>query len=463
MKTKDQLLLEQAYLQIWENKSNDKLQRLIEADQKALDELIEEGFGDFIKKVGSGIKGGAQKIASKIKETLSTGIASTLVKAIVAAIPKEELDNFVDIVAKGQVPKDKANQVQQMVTQQPESNNSAAPVKESFYSNKALLASVLFTEEKILEALESGNLLLTEMQGVGVPSTSNSSQASEPGRELEKYAKEIAQKIQGMYKNKQAMAAAIPKFTDSVSKYLGITPQGAAPSGGGGSPSTQGQTSMGAGSAAPANTPKNSVGGNAGPSVAGTASGEGLVSKVIGFIKKNPKISAAAGAAVLGLVVAAFAGAGPVVVPALLAALKGAGWSAAGSVAMQKFKGVGGALASGGMEAAKQQFKDNKIDVGTTAKHAAIGGVTAGIGKILSIGLGNIAGMFDTVTSRSKITNYDNQYGVGETHTETTKRKGLGSFTGKESDYITTGKKDTGSWGYQGEHTKIPKIKFPGK
>ena len=147
------------------------------------------------------------------------------------------------------------------------------------------------------------------------------------------------------------------------------------------------------------------------------------------------------------------------VVPALLAALKAAGWSAAGSVVAQKMKGVGGALMDGGVDAAKQQFKDNKIDVGTTAKHAAIGGVTAGIGKVLAIGLGNIAGMFDTVTVKVNSVHDSNQYGYGEKHKEITQRKGLGAFTGNRSDYITTGTKDTGSFGYQGEH--MPKIEMP--
>ena len=400
MKSRDQLLLEQAYLQIWENKSDNKLQRLIEADQRALDELIEEGFGDFIKKVGSGIKGGAQKVAGKIKETLTSGIASTLVKAIVAAIPKEELDNFVGMIAQGQVPKDKVNQVQQMVTQQPESNNTAAPVTESVYSNKTLLADILFTEEKIIEALQNSNLLITEMMAnpaAGQPQN-KPKQKTNLDDDLKNYAISIGNKIRAMYpKDKQAWATAVPKMATYVSKYLGVPAQtnsGApASSNNPAAGNAPANAAAGAGnSGAPASG--NTSGGNAGPSVAGATSGEGLVSKVMGFIKKNPKISAAAGAAALGLVIAAFAGVAPVVVPALLTALKGAGWSAAGSVAMQKFKGVGGALVDGGMEAAKQQFKDNKIDAGATAKAAAVGAAAGGIGKILSIGLGNIAGLF---------------------------------------------------------------------
>lgn len=474
MKSRDQLLLEQAYMQIWENKSDNKLQRLIEADQRALDELIEEGFGDFIKKVGSGIKGGAQKIAGKIKETLTSGIASTLVKAIVAAIPKEELDNFVGMIAQGQVPKDKVNQVQQMVTQQPESNNAAAPVAESFYSNKTLLANILFTEEKIFEALQSSNLLLTEM--VSDQQIKQAKQQAAQARkqsktnlddELKNYAISIGNKIKAMYpKDKQAWATAVPKMATYVSKYLGVPAQtnSGAPASSN-NPAAGNASANAAASAGNSGAPAsgNTSGGNAGPSVAGATSGEGLVSKVMGFVKKNPKISAAAGAAVLGLVIAAFAGVTPVVVPALLAALKGAGWTAAGSVAMQKFKGVGGALASGGMEAAKQQFKDNKIDVGAVEKAAAMGAAAGGIGKILSIGLGNIAGMFDVVKFDRKITHSDPNYGVGETNTQITQRKGLGSFTGKQSDYITTDRKDTGSWGYQGQHSQMPKSNLPGK
>ena len=124
---------------------------------------------------------------------------------------------------------------------------------------------------------------------------------------------------------------------------------------------------------------------------------------------------------------------------------------------MQKFKGVGGALASGGMEAAKQQFKDNKIDAKSTAKAAAVGAAAGGIGKMLSIGLGNIAGMFDVVKVHSTTTHNSSEYGTGQTKTELTQRKGLGSFTGKQSDYITTDTKDTGSWGYQGQNSRLPK------
>ena len=258
-------------------------------------------------------------------------------------------------------------QVQQMVAQQPETN---APVAESFFS-----------EAIILEALEASNLLITEMMANPAAGQSQNQVSPRAGQALQKYAKEVAQKIQGIYKNKKAMAAGIPKFTNSVSSYLGITPQTASdPNAAGTASSTPSSSTSGA-----------SNGGNVSPSAAGASSGKGLISKVMGFVKSNPKISAAAGAALLGIVVAAFAGAAPVVVPVLLAALKGAGWAAAGSAAAQKLKGVGGALVDGGIDAAKQQFKDNKVDVGTTAKYAAIGAATGGLGKLLSIGLGNIA------------------------------------------------------------------------
>ncbi|MEY5134532.1 MAG: hypothetical protein RL709_227, partial [Pseudomonadota bacterium] len=233
MKSSDQLLLEQAYVNILTNTKDAKLKAMIAEDYRVIDELIEEGFGDYLKKAGSAIKGGVQKAASKIKETLTNGLAKTLVNAILSAVPKEELENLVNIIAKGQVPKDKIEQVKGLMVQQA---GNEAPVKESYETTKEYLAATLFTESNILLALENSNTILAEARS---------------GRELQKYAKDVAKKINELYpKNKKAMAAAIPKFTDTVSKYLGLPPQSKAPA-----PSPEVPAAPGSAPAAPGSAP----------------------------------------------------------------------------------------------------------------------------------------------------------------------------------------------------------------
>ena len=403
MKSKDQLLLEQAYASIISNSTNETLRALIAEDHRLIDELIEEGFGDYLKKVGGAIKGGVQKAASKIKETLTSGLASTLIKAIISVVPKEELENMINIVAKGQVPKDKVEQVKELIAKQPDGE---APVKESYISTKEYLASTLFTEANVLLALENANGLLVEAKS---------------GRELQKFAKDVASKINELYpKNKKAMAAAIPKFTDTVSKYLGLLPQSRAqaPTQAPAQAPAQAaeQSPANNNNAAPAATSPSSApesGSSSGSSSSSNASneagaeppsnpstmdnvkgavnnavnnvenkiptGKGLVSKVMGFVKAHPKISSVAGAVLLGVVVAAFAGSAPVVVPALIAAVKGAGIVGTSSIV-------------------KQMISGEKVDLKQAGKTALVGGALGGVGSVLATGLGNIAssvmGMF---------------------------------------------------------------------
>ena len=408
MKSKDQLLLEQAYASIISNSTNETLRALIAEDHRLIDELIEEGFGDYLKKVGGAIKGGVQKAASKIKETLTSGLASTLIKAIISVVPKEELENMINIVAKGQVPKDKVEQVKELIAKQPDGE---APVKESYISTKEYLASTLFTEANVLLALENANGLLVEAKS---------------GRELQKFAKDVASKINELYpKNKKAMAAAIPKFTDTVSKYLGLLPQSRAQA------PTQAPTQAPAqaaeqspannnNAAAPAATSPSSApesGSSSGSSSSSNASneagaeppsnpstmdnvkgavnnavsnvenkiptGKGLVAKVMGFVKAHPKITAAAGAVLLGVVVAAFAGSAPVVVPALIAAVKTAGITGTTAIV-------------------KQLISGEKVDLKQAGKAAAVGGALGGAGSVIATGLGNIAELVSGVVEGVK-------------------------------------------------------------
>lgn len=384
MKSKDQQLLEEAYSRVLINHSESSLRALIAEDYKLIDRLIEEGFGDYLKKIGGAIKGGAQKAAAKIKETLTSGLASTLVKTIISVVPKEELENMINIIAKGQVPKDKMEQIKGLVVQQ---QGEEAPIKESYITTEQYLAATLFTEANILKALESTNGLLVEAKS---------------GRELQKFAKDVANKINELYpKNKKAMAAAIPKFTDTVSKYLGLPPQTQASSS---APAAE-QSNQPA--AAPdkraeiqpanfrATAPQNSqetqqTANNTSQPQSASASfadkvkgavsnienkiptGKGLVAKVMSFVKAHPKISAAAGAALLGIVVAAFAGSAPVVAPALIAAVKGAGIAGTSSIV-------------------KQMISGEKVDLKQAGKAAAVGGALGGVGSVIASGLGSIA------------------------------------------------------------------------
>jgi hypothetical protein len=375
MKSRDQLLLEQAYCNVRTRDVDNVLQSLIAEDVKLIDQLIEEGFGDYLKKVGGAIKGGVQKAAAKIKETLTAGLASTLVKTIISAVPKEELENMVNIVAKGQVPKDKAEQVKGLLAQ---ADGGQQVQQENYQERKAWLASLIFTESNIELALQNSGLL-TEARS---------------GRELQKFAKDVANKINELYpKNKKAMAAAIPKFTDTVSKYLGLPPQSSssAPQ----EPPTQEQGSQtqqdSSQSSSPEQPQEQPQANSQQPSSGGVMdqakgainkavsaveekipTGKGLVNKVMGFVKAHPKISAAAGAALLGIVVAAFAGSAPVVAPALIAAVKGAGIAGTTSIV-------------------KQMISGEKVDLKQAGKAAAIGGALGGVGGVIAAGLGNIA------------------------------------------------------------------------
>lgn len=385
MKTKDQLLLEQAYASILTNNTNKAFRKILAEDHKLIDELIEEGFGDYLKKTGGAIKGGIQKAASKIKQTLTSGLASTLVKAILSGVPKEELENLINIIAKGQVPKDKVDQVKDLIVKQPEGEE--ASVKESFISTKEYLAATLFTETNIKKALLNCESLLIEYKATNSYTYKNGvrtdiTKRPESGDEITKLSKEIADKLNTLYpKDKQSLAAAVPKFTDTVSKYLGLPPQSKAPS----PANTSSTTSSPESSSNPsvmdkvkgaANNLISNVKGAANDTIGNVENkiptGKGVIAKVMGFVKAHPKISAAAAAVLLGIVVAAFAGSAPVVVPALISFVKGAGIAGTTSIV-------------------KQMISGEKVDLKQAGKTALIGGVLGGVGGVLASGLASLS------------------------------------------------------------------------
>jgi hypothetical protein len=78
------------------------------------------------------------------------------------------------------------------------------------------------TEQYNIFSGNSFNLIWERATTSVPPAPSSSAPSPRAGRELQKYAKEVAQRIQGIYKNKKAMAAAMPKFTSILNKYLQI-------------------------------------------------------------------------------------------------------------------------------------------------------------------------------------------------------------------------------------------------
>lgn len=139
---------------------------------------------------------------------------------------------------------------------------------------------------------------------------------------------------------------------------------------------------------------------------------QGLIQKVYGFFKEHPKISAVAGVALLGIVIAAAIGSGGVI-PLLTSTLSSAASGALSGSAI-------GGVVSGGKEAASQYFKNKKIDwkkVGTAtgqgmvtgAKYGAVAGATgniagkaiAGVGKMANA-VGNAFGGSKAATSTMK-------------------------------------------------------------
>lgn len=462
MKSKDQLLLEQAYMNVFLNSRvplSDQIHHLIEMDIRAIDELIEEGLGDWIKdkasKAGQAIKGGAQQI----KQSISSGVIQQIIGSITKKY-QEVLPGIITTLLNASDGKtfnkqELDNAAKQIVGNSAPQQTAQGPVKESLYfENKAYLASLAFTESNLIslfEELEAQGLLITEMQSVGIPAQNpTATPQRRSGRELAKFAQEVITKINSLYpKNKQALAAALPQFMSKVSQGLNVPSAGpssgsTAPAQQGGQPSLTAQPQGGQ----PTSIAQSQGGQSAqqGAAAAGPANNNppangGLISKVMGFVKSHPKISAVAGVAALGLVVSAFAGSTPVIVPALLVGLK------------YGLTGAGGNLL---IQVLKNKFNGNpafqNIDWNSVAKTGLSAAALGAIGKVLAIGLGHIVHAFDPMTIKRDTKQYSSQYGVGETHTQQSGRRGLASWTGNTNDISRTGPvRDTGSWGYQGQ------------
>lgn len=424
MKSQDQLLLEQAYCSIYKGAN---IQKLIENDLRTIEQLIVEGFFDDVANKVNSIWGKTKEAVSAVASKLSSKLASTLATTVFNKLDQGEKEKFLQIIASGKLPSEGKDIAKQAASSKEEQRS------ESFEDNKSFLAHLLFTEDNLKYALEGS--LLTEGKNAG---------------ELNKLAKDVAQKISALYpKNKKAMAKAVPKFAQNVSKKLGIqvqeptvtspqTAQADQPSsetdskenkkeeegnlasaydkamqrwknseknetdpygtngnkeGGSGSSNKQIQSTNGSSSASQQEQSKQE------------GSAPGIFQKVMKFAQSHPKLSAVAGAALVGLVVAAFVGSAPVVGPAIFAAAKVAGVTAAGDIIQKAVRGK------------EQNWKE-------TAKRAAVGGAIAAGGSVLSAGLGAIGIDLSNIIPK---TAEDNQaaettrYGFGYKNQEYTK------------------------------------------
>jgi hypothetical protein len=475
----ENILLESAYLKVVNNQF--AYNRLVELDEIALDQLIEEAMGDWLKKAGSAIKGGYEKAKAAVKEKMSGAIANLFSKMLVGKLGDKvgefllKIKGFAD--GKEKLPPD-AQKVANQVAGQPQQGAAPAPqqgapaptpvapavTKESILQNKHFLASTFFTETIILEALEGLQKegLLTEARAA---------------RDLQKFAKEVANKINEIYpKNKKAMAAAIPKFSSSVAKYLGISPtavaaqssqqagaqQGAQASQQGGAQqgaqaSQQGGAQQGAQAGqqggAQAGAQQGAQAGQQGGAQQGAPQGTGLWAKIKGYITKYPKISAGIGIILIGLIISAFAGVAPVLAPALSkAAIAGLGGGAADIVKQMI-----------GNKMAKRDATAN-LDWKSAGKTALTAAAVTAVSSVLLTGFSNIARAFEVIEINTDSTQYQNG-AYGETHTSQKAIRGLSGYTNDLDDAVKVGDKvDRGSFGLQKDQMRpMAKIADIGK
>lgn len=417
MNFKDQQMLEEAYLDIFARYTlGEDIQgysELVELDQQAFDELIQEAFGDWLKQkagqAGQAIKAGAQAA----KQAVSNSVIQTVINTFTKKYSNVIGDILVKLIqaSDGKVDPQLNKAAKQIVGSPVAAGQPTDTVKESLhYQNKTFLASLIFTENNVVTILESLNQqgLLTEAKSK---------------RELERYAKEVAAKINQIYpKNKQSLSAALPGFFDNVSKKLGVSPTAS------GSSAAAAPASASSAAMTTKPTPVSSTG--------SAPTGGGLISKVMTFIKDRPVVSGIVGVAILGLVVSAFAGSAPVIVPALLTGLKGALTGAGGNLLIQVLKNK---------FAGNPAFKD--IDWSQVGKTGLAAGALGAVGKVLTTGLGYIVNAFDPITIKST-QRWNNNGAIGGVTTETPGIRGASSWTGNAGDAHMTGpSKVTDSYG----------------
>lgn len=412
-----QLIFEQ-YKKIYKelNINSENLKDLYEHDIQCIEELLQEsglvdeygvlneGFfsniskslksaseklGTFKSNVNSNIRGAvkttkdsvknavtnaASSIGDKVQKGISglkSSIATNLVKLLTDTTGN--LQKIVELIKSAGEGKFKIDLNNPEAKQIIDYLKGSSPKKESYIDNKQFLAHLLFTEENLREAFRNDEVILE--------ATKSNTQT------IDQLAKEVADKIQQLYpKNKKALANALTKFNTSFSNYSSNLGSGTA--------ANTAKTSK-SGGKVPKNVSVNTNQVNqnlqkSGVSTSGGSipKGPGLIQKLYGFIREHPKISAVGGVVILGILVSAFAGSAPVIVPTLLAAVKGAG--------------IGGAINVGKQMWQNKSMDMSKIDLKQAGKGAAVGAAFGGVGKILSIGLSNIASSFTSIFSGSK-------------------------------------------------------------
>jgi hypothetical protein len=388
MATIDSNLIFENYKRIY---LNDKIfNTLYENDIKAIENLLIEA--GFLKNLGQNLGNKFQNLRQTAQNIYSTGSnlvnnvkqgynaganagggnneVANIIKTIVSNIfkTKEDFIKGIPMIASGKVDQEAIETLKSALSQPSQKNES----------NKEFLARTIFTENNIKTALLSNSLLISEMMNVGGSRAADKS--NDVSQELDKLAQEMADKIQKLYPDKQAMMDSIPVFNNKVSQYLGsasqpppIPPAAASPMGAAtGSPSMpQGDTQPAAG-----------------------ADQQGLLQKIGEFAKNHPKMSIGSGVAALGILAAGVStvGVAGLVTGAIFSALKGAGYGVIIEVAKQMIK--------------NKSLNLKQLDLKQLKSRAGLGALFGGLGGILSTGLGAIG---STLSSIVKGAHSDNE------------------------------------------------------
>ena len=144
MKSKDQILLEEAYKSIYTHVPN--ISDLIQRDILTIKELVEEGFfGDLADKA-KGFWNKTKQAVSNITGKITDKLAQILVTTIFSKLQKGEKEKVLEIIASGKLP-------QEGITAAKQALSSNEQQQESYENNKHFIAHLLFTEENIKQAL----------------------------------------------------------------------------------------------------------------------------------------------------------------------------------------------------------------------------------------------------------------------------------------------------------------------
>jgi hypothetical protein len=334
---------------------------------------------DTVKNVSQQAKDKVQNVKQFAGDKLQQMFSSLIVKAIKSN--KTEADK----VAKGlQDIANNPDKLRQNATEGEKLLNGGDVKQESYYSNANFLIESLYSS-----LYKTVNLQEAARKAVKSAKTAKNSKSVKPsgssGRSLKPIEDQLIQ-ILSTYKSDQAKQNALSKFNQNISKKIGVAQSANQ------APQTQQPTQ------APAQQPQQA---QAQPKQAeqqaqpqnqeqkaeqpqdNKAEGKGgLFKKAIEFVKNNPNLTSGAVIALVSAIALATGGTATLI-PLIYSGLTGA--TLAG--------GADGAFASGGIEAAKQKIKDNKVDLKSVGSSAlkgaatgmAIGGVKKAAGAVADV------------------------------------------------------------------------------